>query len=224
MVRRREGSRPAAGLARKLGGSSTRGPPTGEDIGGSTNAYSAARLRCRDLLLRRTGLAARQGLGGQRGLDRTERKVIRLVNRIRARHGLRRLRASRPLAARRRHTGDMLRRDFLSHASSDGTPMGDRVRRYTGAELGGREHRRRLRARHRAQGRADVDGLAAAPGRAAVAVGPPDRRRQAARQARERATRGLHGRSRLPRLSGRAGRCRIASPRDELNRPRSTRR
>ena len=31
-------------------------------------------------------------------LDRTERKVIRIVNRIRARHGLRRLRASRRLA------------------------------------------------------------------------------------------------------------------------------
>ena len=39
----------------------------------------------------------------------TERKVIRIVNRIRARHGLRRLRASRRLArAATAHTGDML--------------------------------------------------------------------------------------------------------------------
>jgi uncharacterized protein YkwD len=68
-------------------------------------------------------------------LDRTERRVIRLVNRIRARHGLRRLRANRRLAvAASTHTGDMLRRDFLSHASSDGTDMSTRVRRYTGTK------------------------------------------------------------------------------------------
>jgi uncharacterized protein YkwD len=68
-------------------------------------------------------------------LNRSERKVIRLVNRIRTRHGLRRLKASRPLAvAATEHTGDMLRRDFLSHSSSDGTAMGDRVRRFTGTK------------------------------------------------------------------------------------------
>jgi uncharacterized protein YkwD len=67
-------------------------------------------------------------------LDRAERKVIRLVNRIRVRHGLRRLKTSRRLArAASEHTGDMLARDFLSHASSDGTGMAQRVRRYTGA-------------------------------------------------------------------------------------------
>jgi uncharacterized protein YkwD len=67
-------------------------------------------------------------------LDRAERKVIRLVNRIRARHGLRRLKTSRRLArAASEHTGDMLARDFLSHSSSDGTGMAQRVRRYTGA-------------------------------------------------------------------------------------------
>jgi uncharacterized protein YkwD len=68
-------------------------------------------------------------------LDRSERKVIRLVNRIRTRHGLRRLKANRPLAvAATEHTGDMLRRDFLSHSSSDGTAMCDRVRRFTGTK------------------------------------------------------------------------------------------
>jgi uncharacterized protein YkwD len=68
------------------------------------------------------------------GLDRTERKVIRIVNRIRARHGLRRLKISRRLArAASQHTGDMIARNFLSHASSDGTGMAQRVRHYTGA-------------------------------------------------------------------------------------------
>ena len=67
-------------------------------------------------------------------LDRTERKVIRLVNRIRGHHGLRRLKTSRRLArAASQHTGDMVARNFLSHASSDGTGMAQRVRRYTGA-------------------------------------------------------------------------------------------
>ncbi len=68
-------------------------------------------------------------------LDRTERKVVKLVNRIRARHGLKRLRASRTLArAANDHTGDILRTDVLGHSSSDGTPMATRVRRYTGAD------------------------------------------------------------------------------------------
>ena len=67
-------------------------------------------------------------------LDQTERKVIRIVNRIRAHHGLRRLKASRRLArAASRHTNDMLARDFLSHASSNGTGMAQRLRRYTRA-------------------------------------------------------------------------------------------
>ena len=74
--------------------------------------------------------ASANGVGS---LDRAERKVIRIVNRIRGRHGLRRLKASRPLAAAASvHTGDMLARDFLSHSSSDGTAMSDRVRRFTG--------------------------------------------------------------------------------------------
>ena len=68
------------------------------------------------------------------GLDRVERKVVRLVNRIRTHHGLRKLKASRTLAhAASDHTGDMLRADYLSHDSRDGTPMATRVRRYTGA-------------------------------------------------------------------------------------------
>ena len=68
------------------------------------------------------------------GLDRAERKVIRLVNQIRARHGLRRLKASRALSrAASRHSGDMVRRDFFGHASSNGTSMKTRVKTYTQA-------------------------------------------------------------------------------------------
>ena len=67
-------------------------------------------------------------------LDRVERRVVRIINRIRARHGLRRLKASRSLSrAATEHSSDMLRRNFIGHASSDGTSMGQRVRRYTGA-------------------------------------------------------------------------------------------
>ena len=67
-------------------------------------------------------------------LDRVERKVIRFINRFRARHGLRRLRASGALSrAANQHSGDMLNRHYLGHASSNGTPMGSRVRHYTRA-------------------------------------------------------------------------------------------
>ena len=67
-------------------------------------------------------------------LDSTERKVIRLVNQIRARHGLRRLRVSPALArAAGVHSTDMLRGGFFGHASGDGTPMSTRVKRYTKA-------------------------------------------------------------------------------------------
>jgi len=67
-------------------------------------------------------------------LDRAERKVIRLVNQIRTRHGLRRLKASRALSrAAGGHSSDMVRRDFFGHASSNGTPMNRRVKTYTRA-------------------------------------------------------------------------------------------
>ena len=68
------------------------------------------------------------------GLSRAERKVVKVVNGIRASHGLRRLRASRALTrAAGAHTGDILRDQLLSHSSSDGTPMAARLRGYTGA-------------------------------------------------------------------------------------------
>jgi uncharacterized protein YkwD len=71
---------------------------------------------------------------GKARLDRTERRVVRIINRIRARHGLRRLHASRALSrAANAHSGDMLSRNYIGHASSDGTSMAARVHRYTGA-------------------------------------------------------------------------------------------
>ena len=105
------------------------------------------------------------------GLDGTERKVVKLVNRIRARHGLRRLKASRTLArAASDHTGDMLRADFLEprleRRHADGHARAPLHRR----ALGRREHRRHVApARRRAPRRAHVDGLAAPPRGAAVA-------------------------------------------------------
>ena len=106
------------------------GAPIGVNHRRFPNAYSAARLRCRDLLLRRARVAAGRRPREIAGLDRVERKVVKLVNRIRTHHGLRQLRASRTLAhAASVHTGDMLRADFFSHDSTDGTPMATRVRR-----------------------------------------------------------------------------------------------
>jgi uncharacterized protein YkwD len=108
-------------------------------------------------------------------LDRTERKVVRLVNRIRARHGLRRLRASRALArAASDHTGDILRSDILSHCSSDGTPMATRVRRYTGADWVG-ENIATI-ARTRSAARKVVRMWMASPGHRAVLLSPSGRR------------------------------------------------
>lgn len=67
-------------------------------------------------------------------LTQTERTTIRLVNDVRSRHGLGRLRVSAALSrAADAHSRDMLRRNFFDHTSSDGTPFDRRVRRYIGA-------------------------------------------------------------------------------------------
>ncbi len=109
------------------------------------------------------------------GLDGTERKVVELVNRIRARHGLRRLRASRTLAhAASDHTGDMLRADYLSHCSSDGTPMATRVRRYTGARWVGENIA--ITSRRRGVARQVVRMWMASPPHRAVLLSPKSRR------------------------------------------------
>ena len=67
-------------------------------------------------------------------LTHAERTTIRLINDVRARNGLGRLRISAALCrAADAHSRDMLRRDFFDHASSDGTSFDRRIRRYTGA-------------------------------------------------------------------------------------------
>ena len=63
--------------------------------------------------------------GGPR-IDSGERAVLRAINRARASHGLRRLRAGRRLArAADVHSRSMLRSDFFSHGA-----FSQRVRRY----------------------------------------------------------------------------------------------
>jgi len=59
-------------------------------------------------------------------MDSGERAVLRAINRARASHGLRRLRADRRLArAADAHTRSMLRSDFFAHGA-----FAQRVRRY----------------------------------------------------------------------------------------------
>jgi uncharacterized protein YkwD len=68
--------------------------------------------------------------------DVDERALLRELNQARRAHGLRRLRACRSLArAADGHSRDMAGRGFFDHASSDGTPFGRRVARYTRALL-----------------------------------------------------------------------------------------
>lgn len=69
--------------------------------------------------------------GGSPGADRKERKVVRVVNKVRARHGLPKVHRSRALMrAADYHSWDMLRSDRFAHTSSNGESMDRRVRRY----------------------------------------------------------------------------------------------
>ena len=64
--------------------------------------------------------------------------MIRIINDLRARSGLGRVRASRSLSrAAESHTRDVLQSDLFSHTSSDGTPFDRRVRRYVNARAVG---------------------------------------------------------------------------------------
>ena len=99
----------------------------------------------------------------------------------------------------------MLARDFLSHASSDGTGMAQRVRRYTGANWIGENI---AAVSGRATARRAVRMWMQSPPHRAVLLSPSGRRIGVGKrrgQARERAPRGLHGRSRLARLSAGRG-------------------
>lgn len=60
-----------------------------------------------------------------------ESELVRALNRARAEHGLRPLRATPGLrSAARSHSRSMLNTGFFGHASPDGTPFGDRIRRF----------------------------------------------------------------------------------------------
>ncbi len=60
-----------------------------------------------------------------------ERQVVKRINEMRVSHGLARVHSDGKLArAASAHGRDMLRRNFFSHTSSNGTSSSDRIRRY----------------------------------------------------------------------------------------------
>lgn len=64
-------------------------------------------------------------------LDSSERAVVVEINRVRSQYGLPRLRTNHALnRSADFHTSDMLRANFFGHASSNGTSMESRLRRY----------------------------------------------------------------------------------------------
>lgn len=68
-------------------------------------------------------------------LDRVERKVLKKLNRIRAKAGLRSLRPNNRLnRSADYHSRDMLRANFFAHTSSNGDSMAARVRAYRRAK------------------------------------------------------------------------------------------
>ena len=64
-------------------------------------------------------------------MDRTEKSIVRALNRQRAAHGLARLRGSGNLArAANYHSGEMVAHDYFGHNSRDGSSFDRRVRRF----------------------------------------------------------------------------------------------
>jgi uncharacterized protein YkwD len=75
-----------------------------------------------------TASAERVAVSQQRSLDR---QLLGQVNALRARHGLRPLRLSHPLAAAAtRHSLEMIQRGYFSHASGDGSAYWKRIRHF----------------------------------------------------------------------------------------------
>lgn len=111
------------------------------------------------------------------GLDRSERALIRAVNSVRAQHGLPRLRANRALSRSADfHTRDMLRANFFGHASSNGTPMARRVRRFRPSHTLG-ENLAYVPRRQRGHGpRSIVQMWMNSPGHRAILLSPAFRR------------------------------------------------
>jgi uncharacterized protein YkwD len=70
---------------------------------------------------------------GQAPTELIDGSVLDELNRVRAAHGLRPLRAAPSLAASaRRHSDQMGRRGFFAHESADGTPFWRRIERFYG--------------------------------------------------------------------------------------------
>ena len=79
-----------------------------------------------------------RGGGARKFMDGSEYQVLVGINRFRARHGLRRLRASRPLtAAADAHSRDMVRRRYYAHNTLNGRAWNRRIKRYVRAAMVG---------------------------------------------------------------------------------------
>jgi uncharacterized protein YkwD len=103
-----------------------------------TRLTSPLVVACAALLAAALGGALAAPAAGSARHDATEFAVIRHVNAFRSAYGLPRVRPNRSLSrAADEHSRDMLRRDFFSHSSSDGTPFDHRVRRFSGASTFG---------------------------------------------------------------------------------------
>jgi uncharacterized protein YkwD len=69
--------------------------------------------------------------GGSPGLDRSERKLVRSINRQRAANGLHLVRVAAKLnRAADYHSREMLYGNYFAHPSLNGSPMESRVRRF----------------------------------------------------------------------------------------------
>jgi uncharacterized protein YkwD len=69
--------------------------------------------------------------GGSPRLDRSERKLVRSINRQRAAHGLHGVRVAAKLnRAADYHSREMLYGNYFAHPSLNGSPMENRVRRF----------------------------------------------------------------------------------------------
>lgn len=83
-------------------------------------------------------LAPPADVHAQAAANRAENAIVQAMNSERARFGLPGLRLSRALTgSAKAHTIDMLRHDFLSHSSSNGTQPGARIASATGAHKSG---------------------------------------------------------------------------------------
>ena len=109
-------------------------------------------------------------------MDRTERKIVKLINSYRARHGRPRLRTSGRLnRAADRHSREMLAHDFFAHSSRNGTAASTRVRRSSRARSVG-ENIAFIGAGQRGAARRVVGMWIASPGHRAVLLNRSFRR------------------------------------------------